>query len=141
MAQAVGAGLSPRQFERLVLAGTWVRGSRGLFVVAGSPPTYQRDLMAACLAGGPTAMACRATAARLFDVGKPHFQAAPIEIVVRRGVSPLAVRRLGAVVHESRSLAASDRGLVGAIPVTRPPRLVVDMLGSVPDDVLWSPGG
>jgi hypothetical protein len=45
---------------------------------------------------------------------------------------------LGAVVHEARQLDNADRARVRGIPLTKACRLVVDMMGRVPDDVLFA---
>jgi len=131
------AGLSTRQVQHLVEEGLWERLCRGLYRVAGSARTYEQRVLAACLAAGPTAVASHGSAARLLDLGRPHFQQAPVELTVARGTSAVAARSLGAIVHETRQVTAVDRGRLGAIPVTAPARLIVDLLGRVRADALY----
>jgi hypothetical protein len=137
-AQAATAGLSSRQVRSLVDNGIWARRCREVFTVAGAPRTYESDVMVACLAGGPQAMACRGTVARLLEVGRPWFDDAPVEIALPRGASPRAVEAVGAEVHVYRTLRAEDRAQIGPIPATRAARLVVDLLGVAPVDALFS---
>ena len=102
--------------------------------------------MAACLAGGPQAMASHGCAARLLRLAIPHFDRAPPEIIVPRGRS--RTPSPGVIVHESRHLDPIDRARVGPIPITRAARVVVDLLCrldggqrdrlfALADDVLW----
>ncbi len=83
--------------------------------------------------------------ARLLGLGKPYFDRAGVEVMLVRGRSPLAASKTGAVVHHTSLLEAADASSDGPIPLMRPARVVVDLLGAVPkealfalaDDVLW----
>jgi len=132
------AGLTGHQVRHLVEIGTWRRLCPNLFAVAGAPQSFERDVLAACLSGGPGAMACRATAARLLDAGRPHFTKAGVEILVNRSESRRNAAALGATVHQTRHLDAVDRTMVGPIPVTCGARLVIDLLDEIPDEVLYA---
>jgi hypothetical protein len=136
--QASTTGLSVSAVRTLVAKGEWERRTTGLFAVAGAPRSWEQDVMAACLAAGREGLACHGAAARLLDVGRPHFDAAPVEVMVPRGGPRRMAEALGAVVHETRNLDSIDRARVRGIPVTKACRLVVDMLGRVPDDVLFA---
>ena len=136
--QASSAGLTTGQVRSLVDSGVWKRRWREVFTVAGAPPSYEADVMVACLAGGPQAMACRGTVARLLGIARPYFDEAGIEITVPRGASTRAARSLGATVHVRRGIADADRGRVGPIPATSAARLVVDLLDVTPVEALYA---
>src|SRR5579864_7948726 len=80
--QAAGAGLSVRQIRTLVETGIWDRRAKQVYTVAGSPSSFEADVMVACLTAGPHAMACRATVARLLGIGRPYFDRAGIELAL-----------------------------------------------------------
>ncbi|MDQ6796444.1 MAG: hypothetical protein M3011_00225 [Actinomycetota bacterium] len=85
------------------------------------PRTVEQDLLAACLAGGTSAVASHRSAAAVFGLrgvgwGQP-------EITVRGTARP---RMHGVILHRSQ-LDAADRGRRGAIPVTRPARTLLDL--------------
>jgi hypothetical protein len=137
--QASESGVSVSRLRTLTATGEWERRTTGLFAVAGAPRTWEQDVMAACLVGGPRALACHGTAARLLDVGRPYFDTRPIEVMVPRGgAARRGLEGLGVIVHETRNLDSVDRARVRGIPLTKACRLVVDMLGRVPDEVLFA---
>lgn len=136
--QATSAGLCAREVRGLVSAGAWTRRSKDVFAVRGAPATFEADVMAACLAGGPRAMACRGTVARLLGVGAPWFDDASVEVALPRGASLYAVRAVGAKPRVCRSLGDRDRVCIGAIPATRATRLVVDLLDVRPVDAVFA---
>ncbi len=143
--QAAEAGLTIHKIRHLVDADHWERRGIGLFVVAGSPHTYEQDVMAAILATAGRGVASHGCAARLLGVGVPAFNDATVTITMPRGLSTSRARALGARVHTTKHLTAAERSRFRGVPVTRAARLVVDLLGAVPaatlfavaDDVLW----
>lgn len=96
---------------------------RGVYLVTGAPKTWHQSLMAACLAGGPHAVASHRAAARLWGL----LREAPVEITVVRHRAP---RLDGAVVHRSTDLHPDHTAVREGIPLTDPFRLMVD-LGAV----------
>jgi hypothetical protein len=134
--QAATAGLTVNRIRHLVDAAHWERRAVGLFAVSGAPRTWEQDVMAACLVSG--GMASHGCAARLLDVGRPAFGDAPVSITVARGGSREGARGMGAAVHTTRHLTAADRARVDGIPVTTGARLVVDLLGRVPEETLFA---
>jgi hypothetical protein len=136
--QASVAGLSTGQVRALVDSGIWKRRWRQVFTVAGAPASFEADVMVACLAGGPQAMACRGTVARLLGLGRPYFDGAGIEISIPRGASARAARSVGATVHVHRTIDDADRALVGPIPATGAARLIVDLLGTRPVEAVYA---
>src|SRR5581483_195949 len=136
--QASSAGLSAREVPRLVSTGVWAPRTRDVFAVGGAPPTFEADVMAACLAGGPRAMACRGTVARLLGIGVPWCDDAGVEVALPRGASVHAVRAIGATPRVCRTLGERDRVSIGAIPATRATRLVIDLLDARPTDAVFA---
>lgn len=70
--QALDCGLTPRQIQRLVGSGRWRRAARGVYVVAGSSPTWRRRAAVAWLAGPPGTLLSHRTAAALHGLGGPR---------------------------------------------------------------------
>src|SRR5579864_612105 len=134
--QAAAAGLARHKVRHLVASGHWEHRGTALLAIAGSPRTYEQDVMAACLVTG--GLASHGCAARLLGLGVPAFVDAGVTITVGRNTSQQAARALGATVHTTRRLGSHDRGRVRGIPVTRAARLVVDLLGLVPDPILFA---
>jgi hypothetical protein len=103
----------------------WLPVYQGVFRLAGVPPIWRGDLLAACLAGGPRAVASHRSAAELW--GFPGRRTDLVEITCprwRRG------QEAGPVVHESKALDPADCTVVDNIPVTSP-ELTLLMLGAV----------
>ncbi|MDZ7733047.1 MAG: type IV toxin-antitoxin system AbiEi family antitoxin domain-containing protein [Acidimicrobiia bacterium] len=120
--QARERGLTDRRIKLRVDRGLWIPVQPGVFVIAGAPESWHRDLLAACLAAGPTAVVSHRSAAALWG-----FEGA------RRG--PVAVtssrwrrRPRGDVeLHETQDLADVDRVRRHNIPVASPLRVVLDI--------------
>jgi very-short-patch-repair endonuclease len=125
--QLHAAGLSERQIERRVDSGHLERLHRGVVAVRGGEATWRRDLLAACLAAGPDAVASHRAAARLFAVDLRA--AVPAEITVVRARS-LKLDRV--VIHRSRDLVPRHVSIRDAIPATKPHRILVDLGAVVP---------
>ncbi|HWW54167.1 MAG TPA: type IV toxin-antitoxin system AbiEi family antitoxin domain-containing protein, partial [Acidimicrobiales bacterium] len=129
--QALACGLIRGDVRGLVESGTWRRLGRGLFVLSGSPPSFEQKVLGCCLAGGPNAVASHWTAARLLAVGGPVSLTRPVEITVGPTSSIAGARQLGAKVHRSNDLDKHDRVKVARIPVTHPARLLLDLGGQL----------
>lgn len=121
-AQALAAGMSPRQVDHRLACGAWIRDAAGTYRSAAVPVTFGQRCLAACLHAGDDAVASHLSAAVLHGlagarVGRP-------EITVPAGrhhTSPIAV------VHRAVSLPRRDRTVVDGIPTTRPARTLVDV--------------
>jgi len=122
-AQLRSTGLSQRQIDGRVRTGRLQRTHTGVFVVAGAPVTFEREAMAAVLAGGAQAVASHGTAAALW--GFPNQECdRPIEITSPRARLP----RIPSVrVHRSVHLDDTDVRSAGGIPCTSVPRSLVDL--------------
>jgi hypothetical protein len=126
--QARKAGLSDDQIDRRCATGRWRRLAAGVFVIAGAPSTWQRDALAACLAGPHGSVASFFTAAALHGVWDPPLLP---HITVPRGTS---ARMRIAKVHRA-DLDPRDHGRVDCVPCTTPARTLVDaaqLLGREP---------
>jgi very-short-patch-repair endonuclease len=111
--------------------GRLIRPCRATFVVNGAPETYVRDVWVTLLGCPGPAYASCGTVARLR--GLDGFAAAPVEVVVPRGRRARAVPGL---VHETRDLPPTDVTTFRGIPVTTVERMLLDLSGRVPIDVL-----
>lgn len=66
--QALEVGLSESAIKAALRSGRWGPKLRGVYVVAGSPNSWNQDLMAACLFGGESTVASHRSAARLLGL-------------------------------------------------------------------------
>ncbi len=76
--QALAEGLSRSAIGRLVENGVWLPTHPHTFRLREVVPSWEQQVMAACLWGGPTAVASHRAAARLLGLGLDH---SPIEIM------------------------------------------------------------
>src|SRR5688572_24217234 len=67
--QARGIGFTRHQIDRRTVTHRWTRVTRDVFAVGGSPPSWRRDALAACLAGPSGTVASHGTAAALWGLG------------------------------------------------------------------------
>ena len=93
----------------------------GVYRIAGTQPTLDQSILAACLAAGGRAVASHTAAAYLLrlPVAGPRVE---IMVAARRHVEMENV-----VVHRSRRLDRVDTLLVGAIPATSVARTIIDL--------------
>ncbi len=117
--QARRAGLSDDQAERATAARGWVRLARGLYLLPGAPPSWERDALAAVLLAGLGAVTSHLTAAALWQ-----WCVAPLlpHVLVPYGRSS---RTRLAKVHRGR-FSALDRTTRLGIPCTTASRTLVD---------------
>lgn len=126
-------GLSHSQITYLARRGEIVRVRRGIYRRPDTPPSWEQNLLAACLAAD--GVASHRSARRLWLPEPPggHADNEPIEITVPRRRSS---RLPGATVHRSVDLSRVACTTQRRIPVTTPMRMLLD-LGAVAghDDV------
>jgi very-short-patch-repair endonuclease len=106
-------------------SGRWERERRGVYAVAGSPPSQRRSILGALLAIGGEAVASHLTAAHLWGMAFP----APEQIEVTGRHARLA----GVLTHQTQTLDHKDVSTLGAIPILSPARTIVACSGRVPD--------
>jgi len=117
--------LSASQRDWLIASGFLVRTRYGAYRVAGAPPSWRGELLAACWAGGTRAVASQRSsmAVRGLPGGDERIQ----EIMCPRW---RRARHSTLIVHESLVLPDQDITVVDGIPVTTIERTLVD-LGAV----------
>jgi very-short-patch-repair endonuclease len=126
-AQAAELGASRRMVERRLDAGRWVRLHPSVYAIAGVGPDRDRALVAACLYVGRGAVASHRSAAWLW--GLAGFESdAPVPEVLVLGQN--GRRASGLRIHRTNRLDRADVSQIGAIPVTRIERTLLD-LGAV----------
>ena len=131
LGQAIAAGLSPEGVRWRVRVGRWTRVAPGVFALAGTAATWRQRTMAAVLAAGPGAVASHTTAAALYGLSRCPFTGVEVTVPLGRSRrSPLGV------VHGSARLDRIDVASVDSIPVTRPPRTLIDLAAAVDKVVL-----
>jgi very-short-patch-repair endonuclease len=123
-AHAIEIGGTPDLIAGRVRTGRWVLERRGVYAIAGSPPTARRSILAATLALGAGAAASHLTAAQLWGLAFPAPER--IELTGRFG------RLDGVVTHQTKTLAPRDLTVLGAIPIMSPARTIVACSGRVP---------
>jgi hypothetical protein len=123
--QALALGMTRQHVKRRVESGRWETLRRGVHAIAGTPPTWHRQVMSAVLAAGPTAFASHATAARLWSLALPtDADALEVTTVLERRPRVPGVR-----MHRSGLLVERDVTMVERIPVSSVERTIVDLSG------------
>lgn len=125
-------GISRQATTRLVDAGVLERvRSPGILRVAGSPPSWHQDLLAAVWTGGPGSVASHRAGSMLWcldGVGRKTLE------ISTRSTSGRALR--GITIHYGRFLGAGTTTSVDGIPVTEATRTLVDLAAVVEADIL-----
>lgn len=122
--QAEIAGASKSMIEHRLKARRWKLVRRGVFLLNGSPRSFDQDALSACLAAGEGAVASHDTAARIW--GFIESYPSQIEISVP---APRRRRAKGFVVHHVL-LSKKDVTHRGVIPITTPFRTLLDLAGT-----------
>jgi very-short-patch-repair endonuclease len=122
--QALSLGMHWDQISRRIRCRSWEVLHPGVFALPGSPVTWERRVMAAVLAAGPSAVASHMTALMLDEIDGAYRT--NVEITIP-DTTPLALR--GVVVHRSLALAETDRSVVRGIAVTSVARTLADCSG------------
>jgi very-short-patch-repair endonuclease len=93
-----------------------------VYAIAGAPESWEQDLLAVCLAGGPRTHVAFEAAARLHSL--VGFDSKTVE-VVQFGKRPSVIE--GVVVHESEVFGPAHVARVGVLPVTSVARTLCDL--------------
>lgn len=117
--EALACGLSRPQVRERVASGRWLRPARGVYVVAGAPPTWRQTARVAVAAAPLGAVASHLTSGALLGVCDPPLLP---HVIAPPGTSP---RVPIAKVHRS-PLGPGDRLTVAGIPCTSATRMIVD---------------
>jgi hypothetical protein len=124
--QWLDGGLSERQLHRAIANHAVSALHPGVYGLRGAKPSFERDVMAACLASG--GVASHGCAARLWRFRK--FERPVVEVLVAKGHAP-ALERV--TVRRTTRLDPADTTHVGGIPVTGRPRTLLDLVPVAPD--------
>ena len=122
--QASELGLTRHAIRHRIDTGMWIPVARGVYRLAGVPPTDRMHLLGSLMAAGSDAIAARTTAAAL--LGLPGFSLRPFHALV-----PIDGQRRvpGITVHRSKRLDGSMRTVVDGIPTTTILRTLFDLCG------------
>jgi hypothetical protein len=113
-------GYSPSAVKREVAAGRLLRLHRGVYAVGHRLISPYGRCLAAVLASGPEALLSHSSAAWLWGISR--YGPAPLNVTSPVPRKPRPPIRL----HHSRILAEADRGVEENIPLTAPPRTLLD---------------
>jgi hypothetical protein len=129
LVQAEACGVSRKTVYRRAGRGRYVNEQPGVFSLAGAPESWERSVLAACLAAGTGAVASHRAAARIWGLVEPRDDV--VEITVARKRCPRTRR---ATVHRSTDLVADHTTVRNRIPVTNPLRTIVDLGAVLPPE-------
>lgn len=124
--QWLDGGLSERQLDHATKTGTVRVVHPGVYVLPGSHPCFERDVLAACLATG--GVASHRCAAYLWKFRK--FERPVVEVLVVSGHAPTLA---GVKVRRTGRLDPAERTHLGAIPLTSRARTLLDLVSVTPN--------
>ena len=119
-AQARKAGLSQRQIDYRVQTSRWLRRARDVYVLAGTPETWQQRAVVACLAGPPGTVTSHLTAAAIYGLVKAPEKP---QITIPKDANGARLR--GARVRRA-DLSSSEKAVKDRIPCTTAVQTVID---------------
>ncbi len=115
-------GFTGDQIEKRIDSGRWQVRHLNAYRLAGVPPSWKGNLLAACWAGGFRAVASHRSAAALWGLAGARRSIAEITCPRWR-----RARHDELVVHESKAFDPIDATVVDGIPVTTPERTLLDL--------------
>jgi hypothetical protein len=124
--QLIALGFSEKARQVRLNGGRWILLYDKIYRMGGAPSTWCGDLLAACWAAGPTAVASHRAAAALWRLPSGHKPV--VEITCERW---RRTRHRGLVVHESKLIEPEDRDRVDGIPCTSTSRTLFDLARSL----------
>jgi very-short-patch-repair endonuclease len=128
-AQARGCGLTSDQIRQLVRSGRWTAVRHGVYLIEGSPPSWEQRASIELLACGDRAALSFGAAAylqRLIDT-KPDR----LDVTVEHGARTRAVG--ASVLHQAVHL---DTRTMSGLRVTCPARTLIDLAAAYPERAL-----
>jgi hypothetical protein len=123
--QARNAGHSARTIGYRVDSGRWEVMHTGVYALAGTHPSWERDQMAACL--WSKGVSAGRAAGHLHQL--PGCDGPPIEVVTTHHHRPMP--RCGIKVHYTTWLPAEQIGRIHNIPATSIERTLLDLCGQM----------
>ena len=130
--QAAALGVTARALQRASDRGWIVQVRRGIYAVAGHPPSPWQPLMAAALAAGPVGVISHSSAAAVHGF-YGFVPRRPAELTARHGAHVVLE---GVTTHRSRDLVPEDIAERRGVRVTSPIRTVIDIAASTNDHLL-----
>jgi hypothetical protein len=130
-AHALLVGFTPDGIRVRIASGRWVRLHDDVYRLAGVPPSWKGNVLAACWAGGFRAAASHRSAAAIWDLpgGRQQF----VEITCPRW---RRARHHGLIVHETNRIEAADLTVRAGIPVTSVERTLLDLGAACSESVV-----
>jgi hypothetical protein len=125
LGQLAAMGVRRHHVESRVRRGSLERVRSGVFVIAGTPPSFEQSALAAVLAAGPHAVASHTTAALLWAL--PLVEHEMFEVSTAR---PHWARMRGVRAHRTVAFLSCEHTTHCRIPVTTVARTLVDLSGS-----------
>jgi very-short-patch-repair endonuclease len=125
--QALGLGMSGGGIHRRLRSGRWVRSFPGVYVVAGAPSSWMRDVWSAHLAAGPVSVVTHESALRRH--GLRGLPAHPVKLTMPHGSH---ARLEGVVVHQIDDLRRHHVTTVSGLPVSIVERALVEVAATLP---------
>ncbi len=122
-AQALDSGLARWDIERLLAGGQWSKVRRGVYCIAGTPPSWEQTVRAATLAAA-SGVASHLTSGRLHGLRTPRPEG--IDLLTEPSGR---IRLPGVVHHRTDLLPRSDLTVVRGIPATTAARTLCDVGG------------
>lgn len=129
--QLLDAGVDHRQIDRWVATRRLLPVHRGVYAVGHRAPSALGDYMAAVLAAGRGAVLSHRSAA--WVLGLTAGTSPPPEVTVPTTADR---GRPGIVIHRVKRLHALDRALLGRLPITPVPRILVDLAPAAGEEEL-----
>lgn len=123
--QWLASGLSSNQLHHAVGSGTLRALYPGVYVLPGSKPCFERDVLAACLA--TDGVASHRCAAYLWKFRK--FERPVVEILVAKGHAP---KLDGVTVRRTGRMDVSEQTRLGILPITSRARTLLDLVSVSP---------
>lgn len=127
--QATSLGATQQMIRWRVGSGRWTRVQPGVYYLNVTPKTWKTDVLSGALTAGVDAVASHRTAAILH--GMEGILGTMIDVTAPFDDRPEPV---GIVMHRTRR--PIDRMIVDAIPITTPPRTILDLAALLKDRAL-----
>ena len=124
--QLLSAGVPPHVIDHRLARDRLVAVHAGVYRVASAPVLPRLRIMAATLAGGPSAVASHRAAAFMHGLAGIEFRV-EVSVIHTRAPHPA-----GVVIHRLRALSLTDVETRDSIPRTRPPATIVGLAAVVP---------
>lgn len=125
-AQALALGVSQSAIHRRLKAGRWIRLGQGVYVIAGIPRSWLRDVWCAYLAVGSTAVVSHETALRLRGVS--CVPPRPLTFTIPHGGHTYIPRTF---VHQIDDLRPHRISMVSGLRVSTAARAVVEVAATL----------